>query len=84
VNDSLQAAHVFELLLTAAKLRSDDRCHLARELLPATVAADPDNQSAELALRGLATVTAAERQKRRIQGYVPVDLDPLVLRHVGE
>jgi len=70
------AAHV--------ELRSDDRRHLARELLPATVAADPDNQSAELALLRLATVTAAERQKCRIQGNVPVDLDPLVLRQVGE
>ena len=65
-------------------LRSDDRRHLGRKLLPATVAADPDRESAELALLRLATVTAAERQKRRIQGDIAVNLDPLVLRHVRE
>jgi len=59
--------------------RREDRGQLTRDLLPPTVATDPDDQGAELAALALAAVTATERQEGSLTTFIPWAPSPAVI-----
>src|SRR5215211_7448918 len=66
---------------------AEDWRQVARDLLPAAVAADPDNQSTVLTLRGLAAVAAPQCQECRVHRdylLIPVNADLFLLRCMGK